>query len=175
MKEHDDPRKVNGIWQLTKDYSTVKSTSMNKNLVKAVEALRSAWNKTEGSEFSVYLIMGMCYLLQCNRIHPDFEFDLGHMVRALKWKNEQIGFVPNNYISPRANGKESAESVAFHLLRVYNEYAQYLWTEDVNITEISISDYVKLPDNFLAQVGVPIPETIEEEDYSEIEESLETV
>ena len=68
-----------------------------------------------------------------------------------------------------------AESVAFHLLRVYNEYAQYLWTEDVNITEISISDYVKLPDNFLAQVGVPIPETIEEEDYSEIEESLETV
>ena len=174
LKEHDDPRKVNGIWQLAKDYSTVKSTSMNKNLVKAVEALRSAWNKTEGSEFSVYLIMGMCYLLQCNRIHSDFEFDLGHMVRALKWKNEQIGFVPNNYISPRANGK-AAESVAFHLLRVYNEYAQYLWTESVNITEISISDYVKLPDNFLAQVGAPIPEEVEEEDYSEIEESLETV
>ena len=95
LKEHDDPRKVNGIWQLAKDYSTVKSTSMNKNLVKAVEALRSAWNKTEGSEFSVYLIMGMCYLLQCNRMHSDFEFDLGRMVQALKWKNAQIGFVPN--------------------------------------------------------------------------------
>lgn len=174
LKEHDDPRKVNGIWQLAKDYSTVKATSMNKNLVKAVEALRSAWNKTEGSDFSVYLIMGMCYLLQCNRIHPDFEFDLGRMVQALKWKNTQIGFVPNNYISPRANGK-AAESVAFHLLRVYNEYVQYLWTEDINIPEISISDYVKLPDNFLAQVGAPIPETIEEEDYSEIDESLETV
>ena len=81
LKEHDDPRKVNGIWQLVKDYSTVKSTSMNKNLVKAVEALRSAWNKTEGSEFSVYLIMGMCYLLQCNRMHSDFEFDLSRMVQ----------------------------------------------------------------------------------------------
>ena len=173
-KEHDDPRKVNGIWQLAKDYCTVKATSMNKNLVKAVEALRSSWNKKEGSEFSVYLIMGMCYLLQCNRIHPDFEFDLSHMVRALKWKNEQIGFVPNNYISPRANGK-AAESVAFHLLRVYNEYVQHLWSEDVLVPEISISDYVKLPDNFLAQVGATIPEEVEEEDYSEIEESLETV
>ena len=69
----------------------------------------------------------------------------------------------------------AAESVAFHLLRVYNEYAQYLWTESVNLPEISISDYVKLPDNFLAQVGAPIPEPIEEEDYSEIDESLETV
>ena len=173
-KEHDDPRKVNGIWQLAKDYCTVKATSMNKNLVKAVEALRSSWNQKEGSEFSVYLIMGMCYLLQCNRMHPDFEFDLSRMVQALKWKNEQIGFVPNNYISPRANGK-AAESVAFHLLRVYNEYVQYLWSEDVLVPEISISDYVKLPDNFLAQVGAPIPEEVEEEDYSEIEESLETV
>ena len=73
---------VSGSW--IKDYSTVKSTSMNKNLVKAVEALRSAWNKTEGSEFSVYLIMGMCYLLQCNRMHSDFEFDLSRMVQTFE-------------------------------------------------------------------------------------------
>ena len=173
MKEHDDPRKVNGIWQLAKDYNTVKSTSMNKNLVKAVDALRSSWNKTEGNEFSVYLVMGMCYLLQCSRTHPDFEFDLNRMVQALKWKNDQVGFLPNNYISPRANGK-AAESVAFHLLRVYNEYAEYLFGEDGEIVPtISISDYVKLPNNFLAQVGAPIEEETDDEDYSNIEDALE--
>ena len=81
LKEHDDPRKVNGIWQLIQRLFYGQVNQYEQESGEAVEALRSAWNKTEGSEFSVYLIMGMCYLLQCNRIHPDFEFDLGHMVQ----------------------------------------------------------------------------------------------
>tara|TARA_R100000742_G_C4278822_1_gene102177 strand:+ start:1573 stop:2811 length:1239 start_codon:yes stop_codon:yes gene_type:complete len=176
QKEHHDPRKINGIWQLSKDYSTVKATSLNKNLTNAVELLRNSWNQNEGAEFSVYLVMGVCYLLQKRNVFgQQFPFVPAILVQALKWKNEQIGFTPKNYLSPRANGK-AAESVAFHLLRVYNEYAQHLFeSENEIVDEISISEFVKLPNDFLAQVGAPIEDDVQDEDYSDIEDALEDV
>ena len=68
------------------------------------------------------------------------------------------------------------ESVAFHLLRVYNEYAQHLFeSENEIVDEISISEFVKLPNDFLAQVGAPIEDDVQDEDYSDIEDALEDV
>ena len=159
---------------------------------------RVDWPESVTKEFSMYLILGYCKLLQLHEdYNGDFGFDNETMINALSWgyNNYEGEAKPNYYITPRANGL-AYPSVAYHLGRMYNRYlisqgadvyqggdkdmdvkynkGDIIYVEDGG-EGLNLDEYLDLPDGFKTQVGVDVSKSSKpvEHDFSEIKDFIE--
>ena len=177
LEKGDDARTLTGLAQFRNDYLHV-NLGNGDNLIEASGSLKRAWSGAQLPEFSVYLILGYCHLLQLhNRFNGEWGFDNSIMIKALKWAYESKGLTAKDYCTPRASGKPY-ETVAFHFLRLaYNDYVvspQYIKENKCTGLQLHYRHF-GFEKSFLATIGVD-PKLLEspvEEDNSDIEESLD--
>ena len=172
-----DARVLTGISQFRSDY---KHDNMGggRHLSRAVDSLKRVWTGSKVSQFSVYLVLGYCHLLEIdNKFNRAWGFNNETAIAALKWASTKKELDPANYISPRAQGKPY-ETIAFHFLRLaYNPYClQVLNNED----EVLSYEHFGFKESFLETIGLTMDdmkdkeEVIEESEMDSINDALNT-
>ena len=160
----DDARTLTGVSQFRNDY-THPNVGRGDNLVGAVEALKKVWTGSQVPEFSVFLVLGCCHLIQMHKTYNGaWGFKEKTMIEALKWAYEKKGLQPRDYCTPRENGKPY-ESVAFHFIRLaYNEYCK----EKLKDKDSMLSyEHFGFKDSFLATIGVDPKDMKENEEIDD--------
>tara|TARA_Y100000022_G_C13227065_1_gene365452 strand:+ start:95 stop:1396 length:1302 start_codon:yes stop_codon:yes gene_type:complete len=166
LEKLPDARSLSGLSQFRNDWN-------HENLGKGVwmsdasSSLKRAYTGAQVPEFSVFLILGYCHLLQLNnKYNGAWGYDNDVMIEALKWAY-QMGIKPSNLITPRANGKPY-ETIAFHLLRLaYNPYCKEMGMDE----KVLSYEHFGFDDAFLATIGV----SKEEMKGEEVEEGSDTL
>ena len=171
-----DSRIISGISQFRSDY---KHDNMGggRHLVKACDSLKRVWAGSIVPQFSVYLVLGYCHLLQMdNKFNGAWGFDNNTAVDALKWASAEKKLDPSNYITPRAQGKPY-ESVAFHFLRLaYNPYCEEVLKDETKTVSYK---HFGFKSSYLETIGLSQKdmkdqeEVIEESEMDSISETLD--
>ena len=172
-----DARILTGISQFRSDY-THDNMGGGRHLSRAVDSLKRVWTGSKVPEFSVFLVLGYCHLLEMdNKFNGAWGFNNETAIAALKWASTKKELAPANYISPRAQGKPY-ETIAFHFLRLaYNPYCQQVLN---NEDEVLSYEHFGFKESFLETIGLSEEdmkdkeEVTEESEYDSINESLNT-
>lgn len=171
-----DARIISGISQFRSDYKH-ELQGGGRHLSRAVDSLKRIWSGSVVPQFSVYIVLGYCHLLQMdNKFNGAWGFDNNIAVDALKWASVEKKLDPSNYITPRAQGKPY-ESVAFHFLRLaYNPYCEQVLKDE---TKILSYQHFGFKSSYLETIGLSQEdmkdkkEVIEESEMDSISETLD--
>ena len=175
LEKGDDARILTGISQFRSDYKH-DNLGNGRHLVEASRSLKKVWTGSQAPQFSVFLVLGYCHLLQMDNLHNgSWGFSNETAIAALKWAFQQKNLDASSYITPRAQGKPY-ETVAFHFIRLaYNPYClQELNNED----EMLSYEHFGFKSSFLETIGLSVEdmkdkqEVTEESDYESINEAL---
>lgn len=177
LESGHDARIITGISQFRSDYKH-DNMGHGRHLVKASESLKKVWTGSQAPQFSVYLVLGYCHLLQMDsKYNGAWGFNNETAIAALKWAFTQKKLDPASYLSPRAQGKPY-ETVAFHFLRLaYNPYCQQVLN---NEDEMLSFEHFGFKSSFLETIGLTMndmkdkEDVSEESDYESINEALNT-
>ena len=165
LEKGDDARILTGISQFRSDYKH-DNLGNGRHLVEASRSLKKVWTGSQAPQFSVFLVLGYCHLLQMDNLHNgSWGFSNETAIAALKWAFQQKNLDASSYITPRAQGKPY-ETVAFHFIRLaYNPYClQELNNED----EMLSYEHFGFKSSFLETNGLP------EEDMKDKETIIRT-
>jgi len=167
LENGDDARTLTGIAQFRNDYKHDLQGG-GVHLPDASRSLKQVWTGAQVPEFSVFLILGYCHLLQMHsKYNGAWGFDNNTLIQALKWAHETKALDPRDYCTPRAQGKPY-ETIAFHFVRLaYNPYC-----EEHGLTPLSY-EHFGFKSSFLETIGVD-PEEMQAKDL-QVESSLDEV
>ncbi len=149
LENAPDARILTGISLFRAEYMH-KNLGQGRHITRACDSLRDVWSGAEAPEFSVYLVLGYCHLLQMDKLHNGtWGYDNDIMKKALRWAYEKKGLKTKDYCSPRASGKPF-ETVAFHFIRLaYNSYCEVHGMKD----KVLSYEHFGFEDSFLETIG----------------------
>ena len=130
LENAQDARTLTGVSQFRNDYLH-DNVGNGMHVAEATRSLRSVWSGAQAPNFSVFLVLGYCHLLQMdNTYNGAWGYDNQIMIDAMKWAYQNKKLEASNYCSPRANGKPY-ETIAFHFIRLaYNPYCELVLKDE---------------------------------------------
>ena len=166
LENAQDARTLTGVSQFRNDYLH-DNVGNGMHVAEATRSLRSVWSGAQAPNFSVFLVLGYCHLLQMdNTYNGAWGYDNQIMIDAMKWAYQNKKLEASNYCSPRANGKPY-ESIAFHFIRLaYNPYCELVLKDETK--KLSFKHF-GFDDAYLSTIGESkksLKDTDDEEDVN---------